>query len=139
MSVIFVLQPQPPVMRRKSNNDESFDVCGNASEVQPSKHQQKKERRQARRERKRQKGSVATREQSSSAKENADTKNSVESGQFLLLVRCFCSVCSTPHHCTSVGVKCLGRGADHSPPSSAESRNEWSNTSASAVCFLLCV
>jgi len=134
--VIFVSQPQPPVMRRKSNNDESFDVCGNASEVQPSKHQLKKERRQARRERKRQKGSVATREPSSSAKENADTKNSVESGQSLRLVRRFWSVCSTSHHRPSLGVKCLGHGADHSPPSSAKFRNEWSHASASAVCFL---
>ena len=119
MSVIFVLQPQPPVMRRKSNNDESFDVCGNASEAQPSKHQLKKERRQARKERKRQKGCVDAREQSSNAKENADAKNSVESGQFFWLVGCFWSVCCTSHHCTSVGLKCLGHGADHSPPSSA--------------------
>jgi hypothetical protein len=70
-------------MRRKSNNDESFDVCGTASEGQPSKHQLKKERRQARKERKRQKGCSAVGEQSSVAKENADTKNSVESGQFI--------------------------------------------------------
>jgi len=105
MLVIFVSQPQPPVMRRKSNNDESFDVCGNASEVQPSKHQLKKERRQARKDRKRQKGSVAAREQSSNAKENADTKNAVESGQFLWLVGCRWSVCSTSHQYPSLGVK----------------------------------
>jgi hypothetical protein len=122
MSVIFVLQPQPPVMRRKSNNDESFDVCGNASEVQPSKHQLKKERRQARKERKRQKGSVAAREQSSNAKESADTQNGVESGQFLWLVGCCWSVCSISRHCPSLGVKCLGHGADHSLPSSAKLR-----------------
>ena len=131
--MIFVSQPQPPVTRRKSNNDESFDVCGNASEVQPSKHQLKKERRQARKERKRQKGSVSAREQYGSAKENADTKNSVESGQFLWLVGCCWSVCSTSHHCPSLGVKCLGHGADHSPPCSARFKNEWSHTSVSAV------
>jgi len=119
MSVILVSQPQPPVMRRKSNNDESFDVCGSASEVQPSKHQLKRERRQARKERKRQKGCGAAREQSSNAMENADAKNSVESGQFLWLVGCFWSVCCASRHCTSLGLKCLGHGADHSPPPSA--------------------
>jgi IS30 family transposase len=71
-------------MRRKSNNDESFDVCGNVSEGQPSKHQLKKERKQARKENKRQKGQHAERGQSISAKENA-VKNSGESGEFLLL------------------------------------------------------
>jgi hypothetical protein len=80
-------------MRRKSNNDESFDVCGNASEGQPSKHQLKKERRQARKERKRQKGCSAGGDQSSIAKENADMKISVESGQFLWFVGCCWSVC----------------------------------------------
>ena len=87
--VIFVSQPQPPVTRRKSNNDESFDVCGNTSEVQPSKHQLKKERRQARKKHRRQKDRLAARVQYGSAKENADTNNSVESGQFLWLVGCF--------------------------------------------------
>jgi hypothetical protein len=135
MSVIFVLKPQPPVMRRKSNNDESFDVCGNASEVQPSKHQLKKERRQARKERKRQKGCVSAREQSSNAKENADTKNSVESGQFLWLVGCCWSVCRTSHQYLSLGVKHLGCEVDHAPPS-AKLKNEWSHTSGSPVCFL---
>jgi hypothetical protein len=72
-------------MRRKSNNDESFDVCGNVLEGQPSKHQLKKERRQARKEHKRQKGWHAERRQSISAKENAAVKNAVESGKFLLL------------------------------------------------------
>jgi hypothetical protein len=79
---------------------------------------------------------VTAREQSSSAKENADAKNSVESGQFLWLVGCFWSVCCTSYHCTSLGLKCLGHGADHLPPSSAKFKNEWSHTSASAVCFL---
>lgn len=100
-SVIFVvLQPQPPVMRRKSNNDESFDVCGNASEGQPSKHQLKKERRQARKERKRQKGCSVAGEQSSHAKENVDIKNSVESGQFLYFVGCSWSVCKISGICS---------------------------------------
>jgi hypothetical protein len=120
-------------MRRKSNNDESFDVCGNASEVQPSKHQLKKERRQARKERKRQRGGVAAREQSSNAKEDADTKNSAESGQFLWFVGCCWSVCRTSHQYPSLGVKCLGYGADHLTPFSAKFKYEWSHTSASPL------
>lgn len=86
-NLFVLLQPQPPVMRRKSNNDESFDVCGNVSEGQPSKHQLKKERKQARKEHKRQKGWHAGRGQSISAKENAAVNNTVESGKFLL--HCF--------------------------------------------------
>jgi hypothetical protein len=78
---LIVLQPQPPVMRRKSNNDESYDVYGNASEGPSSKHQLKKERRQARKERKRQKGGRA--EGETTAKENIAKKNSSESGKFL--------------------------------------------------------
>lgn len=74
-------KPQPPVMRRKSNNDESFDVYGNASEGPLSKHQLKKERRQARKERKRQKGACAEEEKPTTAKENAAKKNSNESEQ----------------------------------------------------------
>lgn len=80
---LIVLQPQPPVMRRKSNNDESYDLYGNASEGPPSKHQLKKERRQARKERKRQKGGCVEGEKSTIAKENFAKKNSSESGKFL--------------------------------------------------------
>jgi hypothetical protein len=65
-------------MRRKSNNDESFDVYGNASEGQPSKHQLKKERKQARKERKRQKGGFAEGEKPTTA-----NKNCSESGKFV--------------------------------------------------------
>jgi hypothetical protein len=68
-------------MRRKSNNDESFDVYGNAAERQPSKHQLKKERNQARKERKKQRGSYAE-EKCATAKEEASMKNSSESGKF---------------------------------------------------------
>jgi hypothetical protein len=70
-------------MRRKSNNDESYDVYGNASEGPPSKYQLKKERRQARKERKRQKGVCADGQKPTTAKENVSKKNSGESGKFL--------------------------------------------------------
>jgi hypothetical protein len=70
-------------MRRKSNNDESFDVYGNVSEEQPSKHQLKKERKQARKERNRQNGGCAEGEKPTTAKENVAKKNSSESGKFL--------------------------------------------------------
>jgi hypothetical protein len=72
-------------MRKKSNSGESFDVCGNVSETQPSKHQLKKERRQARKEHKRQKGLRTEGGQFVSAKDNTIAKNSGESGKFLLL------------------------------------------------------
>ncbi|KAJ4433592.1 hypothetical protein ANN_15902, partial [Periplaneta americana] len=75
------IQPQPPVMRRKSNNEESYDLCGNVSEGQPSKHQMKKERKQARKERKKQKGWRAEGEQPTIAEESAIVKNSAESEQ----------------------------------------------------------
>ncbi|XP_069700013.1 ubiquitin carboxyl-terminal hydrolase 16/45 isoform X2 [Periplaneta americana] len=74
-------KPQPPVMRRKSNNEESYDLCGNVSEGQPSKHQMKKERKQARKERKKQKGWRAEGEQPTIAEESAIVKNSAESEQ----------------------------------------------------------
>jgi hypothetical protein len=38
----------------------------------------------------------------------------------------------------SLGVKWLGREADHSPPSSAEVKNAWSHTSTSRYVFMAC-
>ncbi|KAJ9599462.1 hypothetical protein L9F63_010077 [Diploptera punctata] len=74
-------KPQPPVMRRKSNNDESFDVCGNVTENKPSNYQLKKEQRQARKDRKKQKFRKADLEQPTVADEIAAPKNSAESEQ----------------------------------------------------------
>ncbi|XP_066992427.2 ubiquitin carboxyl-terminal hydrolase 16/45 [Anabrus simplex] len=50
-------KPQPPaVLRRKTSNDDTYDMLGNPSGEQMSKHQLKKERKQARKGRKKHKG-----------------------------------------------------------------------------------
>jgi hypothetical protein len=48
-----------------------------------------------------------------------------------MFCRCFCphSLLSSGYHGLFLGVKGLGREADHSPPSSAEVKNAWSCTS----------